>query len=118
MRWMNPPAASPVASTPVTRLTASGAPVGADVGEDLGGVGQQVAEEHGHAVEGVVLRGDDVGLPEAVPVEGRVEHRLEEVAVREVVGPLALSLEPCRDGVVAERLLAEPLLRELGIARP
>src|SRR5207249_9519707 len=57
----------PVAGDALHRL---GAPVGAHVGEELRGAGEEVAEKHGGAVEGVVLGGDHVGLADAVPVEG------------------------------------------------
>jgi hypothetical protein len=49
-----------------------------------------VAEEHGYAVEGVVLGGHDVGRSYACPVEAGVEDGLHEVAVGEVIGPGAL----------------------------
>ncbi len=64
----------------------------------------------------VVLGGEDVGLADAVPVEGRVEDRLHEVAVREVVGPVPLALEAAEDGVVAEGLLAEADLGQPRVA--
>ena len=92
------------------------APVGAEVGEDLCTVCEEVPHEHAGAVECVVLGGDDVGRAFAVPVEGRIEDRFEEVAVGEVVGPLALALESCGDGVVSVRLLAESHFGEFGIS--
>ena len=49
-----------------------------------------MAEEYGHAVEGVVLGGHYVGLVDAGPVEAGVEDGLQEVAVGEVVDPSAL----------------------------
>jgi hypothetical protein len=88
------------------------APISAEVGENLRAVGEQPAEEHARAVERVVFGGDDVGRAFAVPIEGRVEDRLHEVAVREVVGPLALALETGGDRVVALRLFAESHFRE------
>ena len=91
-----------------------GTPVGAHVREELGGAGEQVAEEHGDAVERVVFGGDDVGLADAVPVEGAVQDRLHEIAVGHMVGPLALSLKAGGDGVAAQRLFSVP---EFGQAR-
>ena len=67
------------------------------------------------AVEGVVLGGDDVGRADAVPVKRRVEDGLEEVAVGQVVGPLALALEAAGDGVVADGLFAKAQLRQRGL---
>jgi hypothetical protein len=104
-----------------SRLFAAGlfdrlhAPVGAQVGENLGGVGEQVAEEHAGAVERVVFGGDDVGRALAVPVERGIEDGFEEIAVGEVVGPLALALETGGDGIVAVRLLAEPISLSTGL---
>ena len=95
-------------------LDGLGAPVGAHVGEDLRRVGQQVAEEHRRAVERVVLGGHDGGLADAGPVEVRVEDGLQNVAVREVVRPLALALEARGDGAVAAGLF---LKAQLGQAR-
>jgi hypothetical protein len=61
-----------------------------------------MAEEHRHAVAGIVLCCEHVGLADAVPVETGVEQSLWEVAVRIEVRPLALALETCCDGVVTE----------------
>ena len=83
------------------------APVGAEVSEDLGAIGEELTEEHPGAVEGVVLGSENVGRAFAVPVEGSVQDRLHEVAVGEVVGPLALSLETGGDGIVTLCLFTE-----------
>ena len=83
-------------------LDGLGAPVCTHVGEDLRRVGQQVAEQHRGTVQRVVLGGHDGGLADAGPVEVRVEDGLQNVAVGEVVGPLALALEACHDGTVAD----------------
>ena len=91
-------------------------PVGAHVAEAGGGAGQQVAEEHRHAVERIVFGGDHERFTDAVPVERGVEHGFKEVAVGHVVGPLPLALESGGDGVVALGLLAESLLGQLRIA--
>ena len=58
----------------------------------------------------------DVRLPDAVPVEARVKDGLHEVAVGEVVGPLALALEPGEDGVMAVGFLEKPLSAQVGVA--
>ena len=92
------------------------APVGAQVGEHLGRVGEEVAEQHADAVHGVVLRCDDVGRAAAVPIEGGAEDGLEEIPVGHVVGPLSLALEAGRDGMVSLGLLTEAHLGELRIA--
>ena len=55
MRWMKPPAASPVGLPAGDALHGLGAPEAAHVGEYLGAAGEEVAEEHGDAVQGVVL---------------------------------------------------------------
>ena len=74
-----------------------------------------MSEKHRHAVEEVVLCSEHISLARSVPVERRAEHRLGEVEVRLVVGPLALTLHTACDGVVAKRLfliahLAQPLV--------
>ena len=97
-------------------LNGLGAPVGAHIAEELGTVGQDGVEEHGHGVAGVALRGEDLLGPLAVPVEGGVEEGLEDVAVGLVVRPLTLPLEARRDGVVALGLLDEAQLGQGGVA--
>jgi len=104
---MMPPAPSPSSVYPVTLLTDSAAPEGPDVGEDLRGVREEIAKEHRHAVEGVVLGRHQVRLAGTGPVEVRVGDRLEEVAVGKVVRPLTLPLETRKDGVVPGGFLAE-----------
>ena len=84
-----------------------GAPISPDIGKNLSGAGEEVAEQHGNAVQVVVLGRDDERLPYAVPVKRGGEHGFEEIPVGEMIGPLALSLEPGCDGVSTERLLAE-----------
>ena len=91
-------------------------PVRPDIGEDLRTVGQKMCHQHGGAVEGVVLGGEDGRLATAVPVEVGVQKSLREVTVRHPVSPLALTLETAGDGVVAECLLLESQLAELRIA--
>ena len=46
-----------------------GTPIRAHVGKNLRGVGEQIAKEHGRAVETVVFRRDNVRRADAVPVE-------------------------------------------------
>ena len=94
------------------------APVGANVRKDLGGVAQQVAEEHGRPVQEVVFRGDDIGLANAVPVEGGVQHGFQEIAVGEVVRPLPLALKSGGDGIMTQGLLAKPQFFQLRDCRP
>ena len=77
-----------------------GAPVGADVGEHHATVSQQVTEEHGHAIQEIVLGGEDLRLALAVPVERGAHQRLGEVKVGLVVGPLTLSLHAAGNGIV------------------
>src|SRR5579872_97253 len=71
-----------------------------------------MTEEHGCAVQGVILRCDDIWLTDAVPVEGTRENRLEEVAVRQVIRPLPLSLKTSGDRIVAFGLFAVAELRQ------
>ena len=97
-------------------LNGLGAPVGAHVAEELGAVGQDGVEEHGHGVAGIALRGENLLGPLAVPVEGGVEEGLEDVAVGLVVRPLALPLEARRNGVVPVGLLDEAELGQGGVA--
>ncbi len=106
----------PLGSYAGDALHRRGTPIGAHVREYLRGTGQQMAEQHGHAVQIVVLGRHHVGLPDAVPVERRVQQRLQQVAVGEVIGPLPLALEPGRERVVPERLLRVAQLGEARVA--
>jgi len=92
-----------------------GGPVGADVGEHLGAVGEKLHEQHAKTVENVVLGGKNVGLTGAVVVEGGVEQSFGEVAVGIEVGPLTLTLEAAGDGVVTDHLFFAAG-RQVGIA--
>ncbi len=97
----NPPcrqAGRLVASHP---LDGFGAPVGTHIGKDLGCSRQEVTKEHANSIQGIVLGGQNERLSDAIPVEGRVENRFHKVAVREVVGPLALPLETGSDGIAS-----------------
>ena len=92
------------------------APVGADIGEDGCGMGEQVDEEHGDAVERVVFGGHDVGGADPVPVERRGQDGLQKIAVGQVVCPLALALESGGDGVAAMGFFAVAEGLEFGVA--
>lgn len=83
------------------------APVGTDVGEDSGLVGEQMQEEHGHAIQSIVFSGKDKGLADAVPVKAGVQHRLGKVSVGLVVGPHTLALEAAQNAVASQRLFVE-----------
>ena len=78
-------------------------PVGPYVSEDLWRIGQEIVEEHGYAVEGIVFSSEDIRLTNPVPVKLRVKEGFHEVPVREVVGPLALALETSHESVVTYR---------------
>ncbi|MEN9991533.1 MAG: hypothetical protein RLZZ224_1235 [Verrucomicrobiota bacterium] len=78
-----------------------GRPIGADIGKNLRGVGEQVTKEHRHAIEAVIFRSDHERRATAIPVERSREDGFKEIAIRAVVGPLALTLEARADGVVA-----------------
>ena len=97
-------------------LYSLGAPVGADVGEHHTTVGEQVAEQHRHAVEEIVLGGQHIGFATAVPVERGTEHRLREVEVGLVISPLALALYTAKDGVVAQCLFLIAHLQQAWVA--
>ncbi len=56
---MMPCSARPVSGCPVTRSNGIRRPVGAYVGKHLGGAGELMAHQHGHAVEAVVFGSDD-----------------------------------------------------------
>ena len=92
------------------------APVGSHISEDLSGIGQEMPKEHGNPIEAVVLRGHNEGLTNAVPVEGRVENRLQEIAVGEMIGPVTLPLEAGGDGIVPQGLLTIAQVRQAGVA--
>ncbi len=102
-----------VAGDPLDRIRT---PEGPHVGENLGGVGQEVSEQHADTVQAVILRSHHIRGTSAIPVERRVQDGFHEVPIRKVVGPLALALEPARDGVMPERFLSETELGQAGIA--
>ena len=73
-------------------------------------------EKHGHAIEGVVFRRNNVWGAAAIPIERRIENSLHKISIRHVVGPLALALEPSADGVMALCFFTEALLGQLRIS--
>src|SRR2546421_13037128 len=91
-------------------LNRGGTPIGAHIRKHLRGVGEQMAEEHGSAVERIVFGGDHERLANTVPIERRTKHGFHEMAVGIVVGPLALTLKSAGDSVVAGSLFGELLL--------
>src|SRR5581483_3052295 len=54
---------------PRNALHGFGTPVSADVGKDLRGFRDEITEQHGSAIEGVIFRGHDIRRPDAIPVE-------------------------------------------------
>ncbi len=62
------------------------------------------------------MSGHDVGLADAVPVERSIEDGLHEVAIGQVIGPLALPLETRGNRVVAQSLFSVTELLQPGIA--
>ena len=78
-------------------------PVGPYISEDLWRIGQEIVEEHGHAVKGIIFSGEDIRLTNPVPVKLRVKEGFHEVPVREVVSPLTLALETSHESVVTYR---------------
>ena len=91
-------------------------PVGAHVGKHLGGAGELMTHQHGHAVEAVVFGSDDKWLAHPVPVKRAVEQRFSGIAIGVLIGPVALTLETGGDGVVAQRLLHQPFFRQFRVA--
>ena len=79
-------------------------------------IGDESPQHHGHAVEGIVFSGKRRGGLGAVPVKGGGKDGLGEVAVGQPVGPVALPLEPARDGVFAQGLLMPAHLVQFGVA--
>ena len=98
-------------------LYSLGAPVCTNVGEHLAATGQQLAEEHCHGIACIVFGSNNISLADTVPVEGAAKQSLGEVTVGLPVGPLTLSLETCRNSIVADSLFLEAHLAELGIAQ-
>jgi len=103
-----------LAGDPPDRL---GTPEGAHIRENLRAIGQEVAEQHRERVQRVVLRGEDVRLADAGPIERGVQDSLGKIAVREVIRPLALPLKAGGQGVVPHRLFGITHLRQAGVAR-
>lgn len=78
-------------------------PVGSHVGEYLRGTGELMAEQHRYAVQTVIFGGDDKRFAYAVPVKRTIEQRFGGIAIRVLIGPVALALEAGGNGVVAQR---------------
>ena len=97
-------------------LVSLGAPISTHIVEAGCGVGHQCTQHHGNAVQRVVLGGKRCGGFGAVPVEGRSQNCLGEVAVRQPVRPVALALETACNGVLAQRFLMPAQLGELRVA--
>ncbi len=82
-----------------------GTPIGAYIREHLRRVGQELAEQHGNPVEGIVFGGKHIGFPRAPPVERGVQQRFGIVAVRIEIRPLALSLKSAAQRVMPDGFL-------------
>ena len=95
-----------------------GAPVRSHVAEYGRGVGQQMPEQHGCAVERVVLGCEHVRRAFPVPVERRAQDGFHEICVGEMVCPLALPLEPARDRVMPHTFFIISHGFEFVVARP
>ena len=78
-------------------------------------MGDESAQHHGNAVEGVVLRSEGRRRFWAVPVKGRGHDGFGKVRVGQPVRPLPLPLETRRHGVFAQRFLVPAQLVQLGI---
>ena len=92
-----------------------GTPIRTHVAEHLPATGQQVAEQHGHSVTGVVFSSQHVCLADTVPVERAAHQGFREIAVGFPVRPLALSLETGGNGIMPDGLLLEAHLTKPGI---
>ena len=86
-------------------LAGLGAPIGTHVVEAGCGIGDQRAHQHRQTVKGIVFGGKGGGRLGAVPVKGGSKQALGKVAVGKPVGPVALTLEACDNGVFAQCLL-------------
>src|SRR5437868_4411829 len=75
-----------------------------------------MSEGHAHAVETVILGGDNKRLANAVPIERGVQDRFQEIAVWIMICPMALALKAGQNGVMAQRLFAETQLCQARIA--
>ena len=93
-----------------------GAPISTHVMEARRGIRHQGAQHHGNAVERIILCCKRRGGFGAVPVEGRSQNCLGEVAVRQPVRPVALALETACNGVFAKRFLVPAQLGQLRVA--
>jgi len=83
------------------------APERPDVREDGSRIGQQMTEQHGNAVEGVVFRSQHKSFAQSIPVKGRAKQGFTEVSVGQKVSPLTLSLKTSGNGVVTKGFLFE-----------
>ena len=92
------------------------APVCTHIGEHLAATCEQVPEQHGNTVAGIVLCGQHECLAYAVPVERGVHQRFRIVAVGLPVSPLALPLESSGYGIVAKGFLLESHFAQTGIS--
>ena len=92
-----------------------GTPICTHITEHLPATGQQVAEQHGHCVAGVVFSSQHVCLADTVPVERAAHQSFREIPIGLPVRPLTLSLETCSNGIMPDGLFLEAHLTKPGI---
>ena len=81
------------------------APIGTHICKNLRPVGQKLHKHHSQAVEDVIFRREYIRLSRSVPVKGGIQHRFREITVGIEIRPLTLSLEACRNRIMAYHFL-------------
>ena len=82
-------------------------PICTHVREYLCTVCQQMAEEHGYAVAGIIFSSYYVCFTDTVPVKRSIQQSFGVVTIRIKIRPLALSLETGGNGIVSKCLFLE-----------
>ena len=85
------------------------APIRTDISENLRAIRQELVEKHGHTIERIILRCQDVAFTCTFPVKRRVHERFSKIAVRIEVRPLTLPLETAGNRIMADSLFLTAL---------
>ena len=91
-------------------------PICTHVREYLCTVCQQMAEEHGYTVAGIIFSSYYVCFTDAVPVKRSIQQSFGVVTIRIKIRPLALSLETGGNGIVSKCFFLESHFTKFRIA--
>ena len=83
------------------------APIRPHVSKNLRTTGELMTKQHTDRIQTVVFSGKNVWWAHAVPVISRIQHGFHKIAIRQMVGPMALTLETSSNGIVTERFFTK-----------